>query len=54
MAGLLADPDRRRGLGRAGREWVEETMDLERSLDRYVALYRELALSSSGARALRP
>jgi glycosyltransferase involved in cell wall biosynthesis len=30
-------------LGNAGRSWVEKTMDLEQTLDRYAALYHELA-----------
>jgi glycosyltransferase involved in cell wall biosynthesis len=30
-------------LGNAGRSWVEKTMDLEHTLDRYAALYHELA-----------
>lgn len=50
MAEMLEDPERRGEQGRRGREWVEETMDLDRSLDRYVALYRELASSGSRAR----
>jgi glycosyltransferase involved in cell wall biosynthesis len=30
-------------LGNAGRSWVEKTMDLEHTLDRYAAMYHELA-----------
>ncbi len=30
-------------LGNAGRSWVEKTMDLEQTLDRYAAMYHELA-----------
>jgi glycosyltransferase involved in cell wall biosynthesis len=33
----------RRDLGRSGRRWLEQTMDLEHVLDRYAALYHELA-----------
>jgi glycosyltransferase involved in cell wall biosynthesis len=43
LARLLDDAERRRRLGAAARAWLEETMDLGASLDRYAALYRELA-----------
>ncbi len=33
-------------LGERARCWANETMDLEKSLDRYAALYRELALAA--------
>jgi glycosyltransferase involved in cell wall biosynthesis len=39
---LLANPERRQQLGCQARKWVEEQMDVERSLDMYAALYREL------------
>ena len=51
MAELFANPKRADQLGRAGRRWVEQTMDLEKSLDRYAAMYQELA---AGARPRRP
>jgi glycosyltransferase involved in cell wall biosynthesis len=40
---LLKNEGRRVDLGRQGRSWVERTMDVERSIDRYAALYRKLA-----------
>jgi len=43
MVDLLVNEKRRVDLGRRGRSWVEKTMDVERSLDRYAALYHELA-----------
>jgi hypothetical protein len=43
IAGVVEDEDLRVHLGRQGRKWVETTMDVERSLDRYAALYHELA-----------
>jgi len=43
IAAVVEDEDLRVRLGRQGRKWVETTMDLERSLDRYAALYHELA-----------
>jgi glycosyltransferase involved in cell wall biosynthesis len=46
MGRLLEDRNYRIELGRRGRRWVEETMDVRRSLDRYAALYRELAEGS--------
>jgi len=42
-AALVENAPLRAGLGRQARQWVERTMDVERSLDRYTALYRELA-----------
>jgi glycosyltransferase involved in cell wall biosynthesis len=43
---ILDDPERRRQLGRRGRKWVEEHLDVEISLDRYADLYYELANDS--------
>jgi glycosyltransferase involved in cell wall biosynthesis len=43
MAGVLNDREMAASLRRHGREWIEQTMDLRHSLDRYAALYRELA-----------
>jgi glycosyltransferase involved in cell wall biosynthesis len=43
IAELLQNEELRKNLGRRGRSWVEENMDLEQSLDRYAALYYELA-----------
>jgi glycosyltransferase involved in cell wall biosynthesis len=40
---LIRDAEYRSDLGRSGRRWVEQTMDLDHVLDRYAALYRELA-----------
>lgn len=40
---LLLNVEYRRELGRRGRRWVEQTMDLDHVLDRYAALYRDLA-----------
>lgn len=39
---LLEDHERRQELGRQSRKWVEAHLDVERSLDQYMALYREL------------
>jgi glycosyltransferase involved in cell wall biosynthesis len=39
---LLANPERRQQLGHQGRRWAEERLDVEKSLDQYAALYREL------------
>jgi glycosyltransferase involved in cell wall biosynthesis len=36
---LLAQPDYRRNLGQTGRRWVEESLDVNYSLDRYASLY---------------
>ena len=43
MAALLKDHSLRATLGKQGRTWIETTMDLQHSLDRYAGLYRELA-----------
>ncbi len=43
VCALLANGERRRSLGRAARRWVEENLDVEESLDRYAALYHEIA-----------
>jgi glycosyltransferase involved in cell wall biosynthesis len=40
---LLDDPTRRGHLAREARHWVEEKLDLERSLRLYASLYHELA-----------
>jgi len=40
---LLEDPKRRLEQGKRARQWVEETMGLDRSVDRYADLYHELA-----------
>lgn len=42
---LWSEPERRRSLGRAGRARVETELTLERQLDRFESLYRELAAS---------
>ncbi len=39
---LIEDPDKCRDMGRRGRRWVLETLDPDRVMDRYEALYREL------------
>lgn len=43
IADLLQHDEQRKNLGRQGRHWVENTMDIERSLDRYAALYHQLS-----------
>jgi len=43
IASLLKDHSLRDTLGKQGRSWIETTMDLQHSLDRYASLYRELA-----------
>ena len=43
LAALLCDDDRRRGIGQAGRKSALERFDVQDSLDRYRALFRELA-----------
>lgn len=48
---LLADPERRQPLAERARRWVVEELDVERSLDRYAALYHELA--GRGSRSTR-
>lgn len=40
---LLKDAERRRRMGARARCWIEATMDLEATLDRYVKIYRELS-----------
>jgi glycosyltransferase involved in cell wall biosynthesis len=50
IGSVLEDDILRMELGVRARQWVEKTMDVERSLDRYADLYRELA---DGARARR-
>jgi len=47
---LLESPERRYQLGHQSRKWVEEHMDVEKSLDQYAALYRELVERSRKAR----
>ncbi|MGI9628316.1 MAG: glycosyltransferase family 4 protein [Longimicrobiales bacterium] len=47
---LLGDPGRRNELARAGRDWVERTLGVERSLDRYAGLYRDLSADAGGSR----
>ncbi len=39
---LLADPERRQAMGRAGRRRVEESFSMERAIEDTVALYHEL------------
>jgi len=51
MADLLKSDDLRATLGQRARRWVEETMNVERSLDRYAALYGDLARQARGRRA---
>jgi glycosyltransferase involved in cell wall biosynthesis len=46
MERLIRNPDIRMKLGRQGRSWMEKSMDLENTLDRYAALYRKLAKSA--------
>jgi len=43
IAEVLEEDGLRTTLGQRARRWVEETMDVERSLDRYAAFYRGLA-----------
>jgi glycosyltransferase involved in cell wall biosynthesis len=43
LGSLLADPARRASLGAEGRAFVLERFDVERSVDRYRALFHELA-----------
>lgn len=40
---LLVSPEQARALGRSARRWVEEHLDMDRSIDRYAELYHELA-----------
>lgn len=43
LSDLVADPARRAAFGAAGRAFVREHFDVERSVDRYRALFQELA-----------
>ena len=43
VSALLESPDRRLELGEAARAWTERELALETALNRYAALYRELA-----------
>lgn len=43
MERLLADQELRLSIGKNALLWVQQTMDVERTLDRYAALYREIA-----------
>jgi glycosyltransferase involved in cell wall biosynthesis len=42
ITSLLDDPERRQQLGSRARQWVKERLGLEKTLDRYADLYREL------------
>lgn len=42
IIGLLNDPERRRQLGQAGREWVENGFSADRMVEGNLAVYREL------------
>lgn len=46
IARVLENENLRGDLGRNGRRWVQQTMDLERSLDRYAQMYLDLAASA--------
>ena len=48
---LLEDSALRLAMGRRGRRWVEEAHGIDRSLDRYAQVYREVAEKYAGARA---
>lgn len=50
IARVLEEDGLRAALGERARLWVEETMDVERSLDRYAALYKRLADKARGRR----
>lgn len=58
---LLNDPARRANLVRSGRAWVEQTLDVEQSLDQFAEFYRQAAdrtlcdtsLQPPDARAMR-
>lgn len=43
LARLLDDPTFREELSASGRTWVSRTLDLDRTIDQYAHLYRELA-----------
>lgn len=45
---LLEDEPLRRAMGEAGRAWVARNLDLEKSLDAYMDLYRDLKASGNG------
>lgn len=45
---LLGDSGSRRALGREARTWVERQLSVTRSIQRYAALYRELASTRTG------
>jgi glycosyltransferase involved in cell wall biosynthesis len=47
ISDLLDDPGRRDQLARAARQWVEDELALERSLQLYTTLYRELSHGGS-------
>jgi glycosyltransferase involved in cell wall biosynthesis len=42
VAGLIADPDRARSMGRLGREWVFSSLRASLVIKRYIKLYSEL------------
>lgn len=43
LIALLGNPTRAREIGRAAREWIEDTQDFEKVADRWVAAYRTVA-----------
>jgi glycosyltransferase involved in cell wall biosynthesis len=47
-AGLMGDPERRAGMGAAGREWVVAHFSPEMAARQYLSLYRELTASRGG------
>ena len=47
MISLLEDPARACELGRAARQWIEDTQDFEKVADRWAAAYRTVAAVSS-------
>ena len=49
MIALLRDEERRERMGKAARRRIEEEFSLERIVDRYVELYRELLSGTFGA-----
>ncbi len=53
IGGLLDDPDARQAMGRQARSWVLETLDPDRVIERYDALYRA-AMDPSAAASARP
>lgn len=58
VVSLLKNPDKRYQLGYQAREWIETTLTLERSLNQYAALYRELVMKRKrdvfGSTSLKP